>query len=784
MSIRTQRSSTRIGVATIVAALIASIFAFAAPAGANLDADSVTRYAGSDRYETAALAALDTFQGLGPQYDIVLASGENFPDGLGAAYLAGVAEAPVLLTARAALPASTANAIGALGGADESLVTVHIVGGTAAVSENVRTQLTNLGYKVNAIGGANRYETAANVAAAGNLIGGVGEFQGLRTAIVVTGEAFPDALAAGAFSYAGEDGDNPLPIVLTTSNSLSSSADTTLTNLNIEQAVIVGGTAAVSAAVETAIEAKGIDTVRVSGANRFGTAAALANLLLDESIEGGADWDIDGFVLANGTNFPDALSASQVAGAYGFPIILSGSIPTDTCNALGAFGQYMDDLVVMGGTAAISEADVTAALGCSTDQAPTATITALDGRSSFTVQYSTTVIGSDDIDNYRVNNSTATISGITPGPAGSNLVTVTVSTPLAPNDTITVNPAAEPASTKVRTAGGGLVAQTNFTIAKDNTRPAVALARFFDGVTIGWIFTTEAVNSSYTAGDITVDGANTAAPAPLGTAPTTGWYVTLAAPEGGDSVQIAEGTFVDVATEPNENPAYSTQVTTDNTKPTLASATHTLSQHYTTPGDPTTAALASLDVDGLVIYARATGAASGHLGNAWTFEAVDTNNTAVTVQVNATTKVIRVGFTDPEAIPTADLVIALANNPTFNANFYTVVDGAGTTVDADLYDGDDLAGGISNVRVLTQWSEQIRPAAFGSSLSGAALVPAQTASVNPGVDAAAPFTGGWVLVYTVTADSQISTQIVPPAGSILDLAGNTNNATAANITAG
>jgi putative cell wall-binding protein len=757
LSIRTQRS-TRLKAATIVAVLVASLFAFVSPAAAAID---TTRYAGTDRYETAALAALDAF-GPASVNNIVLASGENFPDGLAAAYLGGAAEAPVLLTATNSLPASTANAIGALqaGG----VTTVHIVGGTAAVGPAVRTQLSNLGYTLNEIGGATRYDTAQNVAAAANTIGGVGTFQGQRTAIVVTGANFPDALSAGALAYAGDH-----PIVLTTPNALSTQADTTLTNLNIQQVIILGGTAAVAPAVADAITAKGIDVVRVSGANRFATAAALANVLTTEGISGGAGWDGTEAVLAYGLNFPDALVAAQVGGRNLAPIVLTSSVPTDTCNFLGSVGSILTDLYVMGGTAAISAATLEQAVNCAEAEAPTATITALDGRTSFTVEYSAAVINSTDAANYRVNNSGATITGVTAGAAGSNTVTVTLNTPLAPNDLITVNPAA--AVSKVQTGAGGIVPLTNFVVQADTTRPSVILARFFAGQTMGFVFLSEAVTHIGAPG-ITVDGANVATVDPLGAPPTTAWRVGHAAADAGDSVQILANTFQDVATTPNTNLAFSTIVTTDNTAPTLLSASYT-----TSPLDN-----AFRNIGGVRIEARPTGIATGHLGNAWSVEGVVTAGPGVTVQVNTNTRVIRIGAPNLAAIPTADAVIALANNAAFNANFFSVVDGAGATFNLSA---GALAGGTSTVRVLTQWSEQLRPLGLGSTLSGTALVPSPGAgNINPGADAAAPFLGQWVITYTTPTDGPIATQIVPPAGSIWDLATNQNAATAANITAG
>jgi putative cell wall-binding protein len=454
MGVRRRHGKTSLGAAALALALLAALFA-ATPAGSAVNVDT-QRFAGTDRYGTAALAALASFPG--GSNNIVLASGQNFPDGLAAAYLSGAANAPVLLTARDSLPAATANAIGTLDGLVPGDATIHVVGGTAAIGPAVRSQLIALGYSLNQIGGANRYQTAANVAVAANSITPVGNFQTLRTAIVTTGENFPDALAAGALAQSGNH-----PVLLTTSTALSPETDLVLSALNIEQVIILGGTGAVSNGVQAAIAAKGIDVERVSGANRYGTAAALANLLVTPEVAGGAGWDAEDAILSLGTNFPDALAASQVGGQYEAPILLTGpTLPTDTRNFLEANNATIARLFVMGGTGAISATTLQQAVAAATIDAPTATIAGLAGNDSFTVQFSEPVENEDDVANYRLNNAALPGgSAVAPGP-GTNQVTVTLGggVELALNDVITVNPAGG----DIQSLLGIAVPLTNFTV--------------------------------------------------------------------------------------------------------------------------------------------------------------------------------------------------------------------------------------------------------------------------------------------------------------------------------
>src|ERR1700690_3080498 len=62
---------------------------------ANAAAVTVTRFAGTNRYNTAQLIAQGAFGSADPA---IVTTGLNFPDALAAAYLAGVQNAPILLT--------------------------------------------------------------------------------------------------------------------------------------------------------------------------------------------------------------------------------------------------------------------------------------------------------------------------------------------------------------------------------------------------------------------------------------------------------------------------------------------------------------------------------------------------------------------------------------------------------------------------------------------------------------------------------------------------------------
>ena len=212
------------------------------------------RFSGADRYATAAAIARGTF----PTADtVILANGQNndpntarneshFPDALAASYLAGNRSAPTLLATETVLPQVTSDALEAL-----QTENVVIVGGTSAISSGIQDQLEDDGYTVTRIAGENRYDTGSAIAETPP-VDYVGEDQdGLRTAVLASGEGFADALVAGPLGYAAK-----FPILITERGRLTPQTADTLEALDIEHVLIAGGPSAVSTATEDQVEAR------------------------------------------------------------------------------------------------------------------------------------------------------------------------------------------------------------------------------------------------------------------------------------------------------------------------------------------------------------------------------------------------------------------------------------------------------------------------------------------------------------------------------------------------
>lgn len=341
----------RAGVAAVAALTgLAGVALTAGPAGADADFQ-FTRLFGADRYGTAAAIAADSFGG--GAGTVILATGETFPDALAGNYLAGLEGAPILLTTRDALPEVTANAIDDLGA-----TRVVILGGVAAVSQAVENQVDAMPagggtIEVERVYGADRYGTAAAIANEAG-VDAVGSVNGDRTAIVATGQQFPDALAGGPVSYAAG-----LPTILTEAGTLTKAAADALDGLGIENVVLLGGTAAVSQKVEDDIKAMGIDVARLAGADRAETATKIADFGMEDVFDGGALFDGAHVNLARGDRFPDALTGGPHGGEDIAPILLALSpdvLGTSTCTWLEDNAATLQTGHIFGGVAAISTA--------------------------------------------------------------------------------------------------------------------------------------------------------------------------------------------------------------------------------------------------------------------------------------------------------------------------------------------------------------------------------------------------------------------------------------------
>ena len=211
-----------------------------------------TRVSGVDVYATSASAAISSHTGAATAS--VLVSGDSYADGLSAAALAGAVGGPVILTDPDTLKGSTSLAIGQINSTTAAGHTVYIVGGTAAVSAGVATSISDLGYVVSRVSGADRVATADAVATKIRTLQDFGtNWDSDTTVFLTTARNFADAVAVSGLAW-----KNVSPILLVEpADGLSAGTTAILDSAvnSIEHVIILGGTAAVSADVETAVKA-------------------------------------------------------------------------------------------------------------------------------------------------------------------------------------------------------------------------------------------------------------------------------------------------------------------------------------------------------------------------------------------------------------------------------------------------------------------------------------------------------------------------------------------------
>ena len=201
---------------------------------------------------------------------------------------------------------------------------------------------------VSRVFGSDRYATAAALSASA-FPGGA------ATVFVSTGADFPDALAGGAAA-----GHLSSPLLLVRSDVIPTATATELNRLNPTQIVVLGGTGVISETVRQDLEAYASSGVamRISGANRYATAAAISSQYYAPGVPAA--------FIATGLGFADALAGAPAAALRDSPLLLvtTNSIPPETQAELDRLNPQR--IYVLGGGASVSST-VGAALNAYTD---------------------------------------------------------------------------------------------------------------------------------------------------------------------------------------------------------------------------------------------------------------------------------------------------------------------------------------------------------------------------------------------------------------------------------
>lgn len=298
----------------------------------------VFRFAGTDRVDTAVQASHETWRTAGAANDsrqqaksVVLTRSDVFADALGGAALAAHKNGPLLLTSSTSLNTETLAEIRRI---LPTPGTVYVLGGTAAISPAVQTELQHLGYNVVRIAGADRFQTAVSIANAVD--------PSASDVLVATGTNYPDALSAGA-AAGSFDG---MVVVLTNGNSMPASTDAYLeakaNSGRLRYLAGVGGSA--NAALKGA-GWSGYDAL--VGIDRYQTSYLVAHEIF------GAFGSVG---VATGLNWPDSLSGGALMGNRQGPLLLvnpvTGLTPAED-SLIDANRGAANWAFVFGGTSAL-----------------------------------------------------------------------------------------------------------------------------------------------------------------------------------------------------------------------------------------------------------------------------------------------------------------------------------------------------------------------------------------------------------------------------------------------
>jgi putative cell wall-binding protein len=317
---RRRAATGRVSMLAGALAIVASVLVGPVPSAT---AATVTRVAGADRYETAALLSRTRFSPNVPY--VYIANGEGWVDALAAGAAAARRGGPVLLTLANGIPPATVDELNRLRPAK-----IVVAGGPAVIAESVVSALRSFAPTVVRRHGPDRYSTAVAIA--------TDAFPSASEAFVASGESFPDAMTGVPAAYAAD-----APILLVAPNALPGSTASALQSLGVSKATILGGTAVVSPGVQSQIDSIVATVSRLAGADRSGTSVAVSTATFPATT---------GTVyLTFGWKAADALAAGPVAALAPGPILLTQSdcVPQIVDNEINRLAPTT--VVVIGGTA-------------------------------------------------------------------------------------------------------------------------------------------------------------------------------------------------------------------------------------------------------------------------------------------------------------------------------------------------------------------------------------------------------------------------------------------------
>jgi putative cell wall-binding protein len=229
--------------------------------------------------------------------------------------------------------------------------TVYLLGGEAAISAGVAQQVAAAGYSVVRLAGPSRVETALRVADEVRRLN-----PGARDVLVARAFGVPgnesagwaDSVTGGA--YGARAG---IPVVLTQTDGVHPATAAWLQADQPSRSILLGGTAALSAAVESGVPR----AQRVSGAERTATATAIATQLWGAGASGERRFTvINGF---DERGWAHGLAVAGLAADAQAPLLMvTPQVSAATASMVSACGAAQVDVLLIGGQDVIPAATV------------------------------------------------------------------------------------------------------------------------------------------------------------------------------------------------------------------------------------------------------------------------------------------------------------------------------------------------------------------------------------------------------------------------------------------
>ena len=305
---------------------------------------SVESYAGESMFETAASIALAAYPG-GCDTAVIAGAGDAWVDALSASGLAG-SRGPVLFCWRDSLPAATADALRTL-----RVGRVVVVGGQAAVSDEVVAQLSGIGIALEArLAGDDAFGTQLAIFEYGCEHG----LWDPGMIVVATGTGFGDALSVSPVAYARR-----APVFLTGADGGFSpeQKDALVEAASLgygAEVVVVGGEAVVSNYTVgfcdfiSAFSGGSGSTVRLAGPTQYETSAAIAEWAVSSQ---GFTWSSPAF--ATGLSPYDGLAGAVLQGEARSPLLLVSGYDSAVFDVVESAAASVVSIRFLGGESAI-----------------------------------------------------------------------------------------------------------------------------------------------------------------------------------------------------------------------------------------------------------------------------------------------------------------------------------------------------------------------------------------------------------------------------------------------